>query len=181
MMSMRRSVKPMEMREPGPNAAQLALLLKIAARVPDHGKLAPWRFIVFEGEGRGRAGQIFGRIYKEQHPDAEVERISTEQKRFLYAPVVVGLVSSASVHVKIPVWEQELSAGAVGMNLTLAAKGMGFRSAWLTDWMAYDRAVLAELGLATHEKIAGFIHIGSTDAQPDDRARPEMSQIITKF
>jgi nitroreductase len=177
----RRSVKPLEMHGPGPSADELTQLLTIAARVPDHGKLAPWRFIVLEGEGRLRAGEVLAKIYSADHPEADAARTNLERQRFSHAPLVVAVVSKAAPHVKIPLWEQELSAGAVCMNLTVAATAMGYRTAWLTDWFAYDRRALSGLGLAETEKIAGFIHIGRSDSNPEDRDRPDLSQIVTKF
>jgi nitroreductase len=177
----RRSAPPAQMRGPGPDAAELQSLLTLAARVPDHGKLAPWRFIVFEGEGRARAGDVLAEIYARREPQAEAARIDVERGRFSRAPLVIGVVSRAAPHVKIPLWEQEMSAGAVCMALTVAATSMGFRTAWLTEWCAYDREVLARFGLAEHEKIAGFIHIGRLDAAIEDRARPDLADLVTHF
>jgi nitroreductase len=177
----RRSAPPAHMRGPGPDEAELRTLLELAARVPDHGKLAPWRFIVFEGEGRTRAGEILAEVYARHEPAAEDQRIETERNRFLRAPLVVGVVSRAAPHVKIPLWEQEMSAGAVCMALTIAATSMGFRTAWLTEWCAYDREVLSRFGLAEHEKIAGYIHIGRVEAEIEDRARPDLDALISRF
>ncbi|WP_294536548.1 nitroreductase [uncultured Rhodoblastus sp.] len=177
----RRSVPPAHMRGPGPDEAQLQTLLTLAARVPDHGKLAPWRFILFEGEGRARAGEILAEIYARREPEAEAQRIETERNRLLRAPLVVAVVSRAAPHVKIPLWEQEMSAGAVCMALTIAAASMGFRTAWLTEWCAYDREVLARFGVAEHEKIAGYIHIGRLEAEIEDRARPVLADLVTRF
>lgn len=177
----RRSQKPMLMTGPGPDAQELATLLRLAARVPDHGKLAPWRFIVFQGEGRVRAGEVCARVWAQKHPDADAQRLKFEAARFLPTPLIVGVVSRAAPHAKIPEWEQVLSAGAVCMNLTIVATAMGFVTTWLTDWIAYDRDVLHGLGLADHETMAGFIHIGHV-ANPDgDRVRPDMDAIIHEF
>src|SRR5579885_2541758 len=117
----RRSVKPMELGGPAPSAAEIETLLTIAARVPDHGKLAPWRFIVFEGEGQARAGGLIARVYAEDNPQADEKRRELERRRLAQAPLVIGIVSRAAPHVKIPEWEQLMSVGAVAMNLTLAA------------------------------------------------------------
>jgi nitroreductase len=181
LLATRRSVPPIAMRGPGPTPGELRDLLALAARVPDHGKLAPWRFIVFEGEGRARAGEIFAEIVARREADADSQRLDFERGRFARAPLVVGVVSRAAPHVKIPEWEQQLSAGAVCMALTVAATAMGFRTAWLTEWCAYDREALTRLGLADHEKIAGFIHIGRVDNPPEDRARPDLDALITRF
>ncbi len=177
----RRSAPPVLMHGPGPNAEELQTLLALAARVPDHGKLAPWRFIVFEGDGRARAGAILAEIFARREPGAEAQRIETERNRFLRAPLVVAVVSRAAPHVKIPLWEQEMSAGAVCMALTIAAAGLGFRTAWLTEWCAYDREALTRFGLAEHEKIAGFIHVGRVEAEIEDRPRPNLADLVTRF
>ena len=177
----RRSVKPMDMHGSGPTPDEILDILTAAARVPDHGKLVPWRFIVFEGEARLRAARKLADIFAQVHPDADSDRIALEQKRFTSAPLVIAVVSRAQEHVKIPLWEQVLSAGAVCMNLTLAATALGYRTAWLTDWFAYEPTALAALGVHPHEKVAGFIHIGRSDLVPADRIRPDMSQIITFF
>ena len=177
----RRSVPPLAMSGPGPSAAELDELLAIAARVPDHGKLAPWRFIIIEGEGRAAAGRLIAQAFLADNPDADPERVELERKRLSHAPVVVAVVSSAAPHGKIPEWEQVLSAGAVCMNLVVAAKAMGYAATWLTQWYSYDRRVLEGLGLAPHEKIAGFIHVGTSAATPEDRARPVLSSITSRY
>ncbi len=181
LLAARRSVPPIAMRGPGPTPEELRALLAVAARVPDHGKLAPWRFIVFEGEGRARAGEILAQILSRREPNADPQRLELERGRFARAPLVVGVVSRAAPHAKIPEWEQQLSAGAVCMALTVAATAMGFRTAWLTEWCAYDREAMARFGLAEHERIAGFIHIGRVDNPPEDRARPDLDDLITSF
>jgi nitroreductase len=181
LLARRRSAPPVLMQGPGPDAAQVQELLALASRVPDHGKLAPWRFIVFEGAGRDRAGSILAEIVARREPQAEAKRLETERSRFSRAPLVIGVVSRAAPHVKIPLWEQEMSAGAACMALTVAATAMGFRTAWLTEWCAYDREALTALGLAEHEKIAGFIHIGRVEAEIEDRARPDLAALVTRF
>ncbi|MBN8919569.1 MAG: nitroreductase, partial [Rhizobiales bacterium] len=151
----RRSVRIVDLREPAPSPDELDLILTIASRVPDHGKLTPWRFIVFEGAAREAAGAIVAGIFKSEHPEADAERLRIEQGRFTRAPVVVAVVSRAAPHVKIPEWEQVLSAGAAAMSLELAAHAEGFAANWVTEWYAYDRRVLDRLGLAENERIAG--------------------------
>lgn len=177
----RRSAPPVLMRGPGPDAEQLRTLLALATRVPDHGKLAPWRFIVFEGDGRARAGEVLAEIFARREPRADAQRLELERGRFLRAPMVIAVVSRAAPHVKIPIWEQEMSAGACCMALTIAAVALGFRTAWMTEWCAYDREVLSRFGLAEHERIAGFIHMGRVDAEIEDRARPNPDALITRF
>lgn len=177
----RRSVKPMEMTGPGPSAAELETILTLGARVPDHGKLVPWRFIVFEGEARARAGDVFATIFKENNLQATSDQVEVERKKFMHAPLVVGVVSRARPHVKIPLWEQELSAGASVMNIVTAANALGYVANWLTGWVAFDRAAMDALGLAPDEKIAGFVHIGRTQKPVEDRDRPQLSSIVTRF
>jgi nitroreductase len=177
----RRSVKPMEMEAPGPSAAELNILLTIASRVPDHGKLAPWRFIVFEGAARHAAGERIAAVFVQDHPEATADQIDFERKRLARAPLVIAVVSRAAPHPKIPEWEQILSAGAAAMNLLIAAHTLGYAASWLTEWYAYDRRVLDALGLGPTEKIAGFVHIGKFTKLPEDRPRPALTDIVTRY
>ncbi len=181
LLKLRRSVPPQFLSAPAPDAAQLDQLLTIAARVPDHGKLAPWRFIVFEGEARDKAGDIVAAAFKARNPDADSEKIAFERNRLRQAPVIVAVVSKAATHPKIPVWEQELSAGAVCMTMLVAAQAMGFGACWLTNWFSFDTAVLAAFGLGAEERIAGFIHIGTAETVPADRERPALADIVSRF
>ena len=169
------------MRGAGPSAAEIETILTIGARVPDHGKLAPWRFIVIDGDARLRAGAIVARAFAKNHPAATPEEIDQSRNAFMEAPLVIAVVSIVRPHPKVPPWEQELSAGASCMNIVTAATAMGYAANWLTGWFAFDRAVLADLGLAPEEKLAGFIHIGGIARQPDDRPRPTLSDIVTRF
>jgi nitroreductase len=177
----RRSAPPQTLVEPGPTAEEIETLLKVASRVPDHGKLAPWRFVLFEDEARDRAGAIAAQLFAEDNPDADEARLAIERGRFTRAPLVVAVVSRAAPHVKIPEWEQILSAGAVCMNLTTAANALGFRTAWLTEWCAYDRRFCRAIGLSDQEKLVGFIHIGRPSATIEDRVRPTLETIVTRF
>jgi nitroreductase len=177
----RRSAAPMMLTGPGPTAEERDLLLTIAARVPDHGKLAPFRFIIFEGMGRDQAGAIIAEEFAKANPDAEEARIDAERKRLAFAPFVVGVVSRAAPHEKIPQWEQILAAGAVCMNLVIAANALGFATAWITEWYGYDRAVVDRFGLGETEKIAGFIHIGRHAGPREDRPRPVLADLVTNF
>ena len=177
----RRSLKPVELVGPGPSPADLDTLLTIASRVPDHGKLAPWRFIVFEGESQLKAGAAIAAAFIAKYPDATPDQIAFERPRLARAPLVIAVVSRAAPHVKIPEWEQVLSAGAAAMSLVIAAHALGFGATWITEWYAYDRGVLDALGLAPHEKIAGFVHIGRPAHAPEDRPRPALADIVTRF
>jgi nitroreductase len=177
----RRSVKPIELNGPGPAGTELDTLLTVASRVPDHGKLTPWRFIVFDGDARLKAGDAIESTFKADHPEATADQIAFERNRLARAPLVVAVVSRAAPHVKIPEWEQVLSAGAAAMNLITAAHALGFAATWITEWYAYDRRVLDALGLAANEKIAGFVHIGRPAKPPEDRPRPPLTEIVTRF
>jgi nitroreductase len=177
----RRSVKPREMTGPGPSAAELETILTIGARVPDHGKLAPWRFIVFEGDARLRAGEIIASVFAEKNPQATAAEIEVEKKRLIEAPLVIGLVSFTRPHPKVPAFEQELSAGASAMNIVTAATALGYGAAWLTGWFTSDRDVLDRLGLKPDERLAGMIHIGTPTRPNEDRPRPVLSEIVTRF
>ncbi len=153
-------------------------MLRLAARVPDHGKLFPWRFLVFAGAARARFGEVLAARWLALVPDAPPEILAAERARFLRAPLVVGVVSRSVSGTKIPEWEQQLSAGAVCFNLLLAAQAMGYAGVWLTEWYAYDDGIAQALGLAAGERIAGFIHIGTARDAPPERERPDMGKLV---
>ncbi len=181
LLTTRRSFKAAELASPGPSAAEIETLLTVASRVPDHGKLVPWRFIVFEGEARRAAGAAIALAFAAKYPDAQPEHVAAERERLLRAPLVIAVVSRAEPHAKIPEWEQVLSAGAAAMSLVLAAHALGYGANWITEWYAYDRGALDALGLKPHERIAGFIHIGTPPGPPEDRPRPPLDDIATRF
>ncbi len=171
----------MELTGPAPTAAEIETLLTVASRVPDHGKLAPWRFIVFDGDARRAAGDKIAEVFRTNNPDATPDQIAFERDRLSRAPLVIAVVSRSAPHAKIPQWEQQLSAGAATMNLVWTAYALGFAASWLTEWYAYDRAVLNALGLAADERIAGFVHIGRPAKPPEDRDRPPLASIVTHY
>lgn len=177
----RRSMKPREMTGPGPSPAEIETILTIGARVPDHGKLAPWRFIVFEGDARVRAGEIIAKVFVIKNPQASAAEIEIEKKRLTDAPLVIGVVSFTRSHPKVPPWEQEMSAGASAMNIVTAATALGYGACWLTGWFAFDRDVLDGFGLKADEKLAGLIHIGTATKASEDRPRPALSEVVTRF
>jgi nitroreductase len=177
----RRSAPPIALAGPGPTATERELLLTLAARVPDHGKLVPFRFIVFEGAARNRAGDIIAEVYAQLHREACETDLEKERQRLALAPLVIGVVSRAAPHAKIPEWEQVLCAGAVCFNLEVAANALGFASTWVTEWYGYDRAVLRRFGLGESEKMAGFIHIGRNAGPREDRVRPQLADIVAYF
>jgi nitroreductase len=175
----RRSGSAKAMVGPGPSEQQLADILQAGARVSDHGKLFPWRFIVFEGSGRNRFGDILAEVAKGE--GASPDHIEEWRRRFLRAPLIVGVISSAREQIKIPVWEQELSAGAVCQNILIAAHALGFVGNWLTEWYAYHPKVKARIGLISGERIAGFIYIGMAREKLEERPRPELDRIVTRY
>jgi nitroreductase len=181
LLTTRRSIKPVEMTGPGPSPSELETILTVGARTPDHGKIVPWRFIVFEGDARNKAGEIFARAFRAKYSDATPDQIAKEKSRFTDAPLVIAVVSKTSSHPKVPAWEQELSAGASCMNIVHAAHALGYVASWLTGWIAFDRDVLDALGVKSDEKIAGFVHIGRATKPAEDRPRPSLGDIVTRF
>ncbi len=169
------------MGEPGPTPEQLTEILKSAVRVPDHGKLTPWRFILFEGEARAKFGEAMKARWQELHPEHGPELINFQRGMLLRAPVVIAVISTAAPHPKIPEWEQTLSAGAVCQTMLIAAAAQGVGCAWNTDWIAYDREIANVMGLAPHEKVAGFIYLGTSTAPLEDRPRPDPFSLLTRW
>jgi nitroreductase len=179
LLARRRSTKIIHLAEPGPSSADIDALLALATRVPDHGKLGPWRFVVIEQSGRARAGEALAQVL--QGEAADQASLDIARATFLRAPVCVMLVSTAAPHAKIPEWEQQLSSGAVGFALLLAAHAMGFGGCWLTGWPCYNPRARAALGLAEHERIAGFVHLGTATETPSERVRADPAARITRF
>ncbi len=178
----RRSAKVALLAEPGPSADQLDKILMIAARVPDHKRLVPWRFIVLEGDGRRRFGEVLADVLaKEDAEGPSPVRLEMERNRAMRAPLVVAVVSRVVPSPGAPEWEQVLSAGAAAFNLCLAANAMGFGTAWITEWYAYSPGVAAALGLAANERIAGFVYVGTEAEKQADRERPVMSEIVSRW
>ncbi len=175
----RRSCPARAMTEPGPSKGQLADILRAGARVPDHGKLFPWRFILFEGDGRERFADILVNILSQE--GANPSHIDEWRARVTAAPVVIGVVSGARELIKIPVWEQELSAGAVCQNILIASHALGFVGNWLTEWYSYHPSVKQKIGLKPGERMAGFIYIGTPREELQERPRPDMKKMVTLF
>ena len=177
----RKSASAKAMIGPGPSAAQLSEILEIAVRVPDHGKLAPWRFIWFEGDARAKVGEGFAKIWAEQNPTHSPESLDFQRSLFLRAPLVLAVVSTAATHAKIPIWEQQLSSAAVCFNAVLAATALGFAAQWQTDWVAYNLAAKSLMGLNATENVAGLIYIGQSGVTLEDRPRPDFSKLLTRW
>jgi nitroreductase len=178
----RRSVKAAMLTAPGPSQADIEKILTAAARVPDHKKLAPWRFIVFEGAARAAFGDVLAAACaaEEKDPPSAV-RLDTERGRFLRAPVVVAVVSRVVPSSGAPEWEQILSAGAASFNLCLAANALGFGTCWITEWYAYSPRIRTALKLADSERIAGFIYVGTPKERQTDRERPALETIVSHW
>ena len=181
LLMLRRSTIANNLSSPGPTDVQITMLLNAALRVPDHGKLAPWRFILFQGAARTEFGALLAATFQTANPAASDELIAFESGRFLRAPVVIAVVARLTRNHKIPLWEQELSAGAVCQTLLIAANAMGFASQWLTEWYAYDERIASALHLQQDEHIAGFIYIGSAQKPCLERARPNLDDLITRW
>jgi nitroreductase len=178
----RRSAKPAMLGEPGPTSDELRRLLTAAARVPDHKKLEPWRFIVFEGEARAAFGRVLSEACCAEEREApSAARLETERTRLLRAPTVVAVISRVTPNPGAPEWEQVLSCGAVCFNLCLAANAMGFGTCWITEWYSYSSAVRSGLRLADNERLAGFVYIGTAKEQQPDRDRPDLARIMTRW
>jgi len=177
----RRSGSAKAMTGPGPNAEELRTILTATARVPDHGKLFPWRFIVFEGDARARFGTVLAECLKATEADVSEERLAMERGRFLRAPVVVAVISRVREGIPIPVWEQQLSSGAVCQTMLIAATALGYVANWITEWPAYNPLVGERLGLQPGERIAGCIYIGKPAAPLEERVRPDLDKIVTRF
>lgn len=179
----RRSISANKLGVPGPSPEQLDRILGIAARVPDHRKLAPWHFIVFAGDARARFGAVLAEVcLREEKETPSAMRLETEAARFLRAPVVVAVISSPRQDSKAtPEWEQILSAGAVCQNLVVAANALGFGTSWITEWYAYSSGVAAALKLSTGERVAGFIYIGTAQEKPEERERPRLAAIVRRY
>lgn len=175
----RKSASAKTMSGPGPTAQHLLDILDIATRVPDHGKLAPWRFIIFAGEARGKVGSLFAKRWAELYPTHSEDSLRFHAQIFERAPIVVAVISTAAQHVKIPIWEQQMSAAAVCFNLELAALAHGFDVQWQSDWIAYDQSAKTAMGVAAHENIAGLIYIGKTTVPLEDRPRPDAKSLTT--
>jgi len=177
----RRSNLAKSMAGPGPNPQIRDKILEIAARVPDHRKLAPWRFTVFEGDARASFGQHISAAFMAANPSAPVDRAIFEGARLTRAPLVVAVISSpVDCPRGTPKWEQELSAGAVCFNMCLAAQAHGFAAQWLTEWYAFDPDINAALGLSPSERIAGYIYIGTAITGSSPRVRPNVAD-LTEF
>jgi len=177
LLARRRSSSAQTLRAPGPTPAQLDDLIRLAARVPDHGKLNPWRFVVMEGQPKAQlVERLTGLAERQDNPT----KAKAALLKLSAPPTSVMVVFSPKPPVK-PLWEQQLSAGAVCMTLLIAAEAMGFGANWITDWYAYDEQARPWLGLKDGEQVAGFIHLGLPAEPPLERVRPDLSALTTRL
>lgn len=182
LLSRRRSIPAHRLAAPGPSAQEIEHLITIAARVPDHAKLAPWRFILYPTARGAEIGAWLAARLAARTPDAPEALLALAASRFVTAPLVVGVVHRPRPnHPKAPDWEQQLSVGAACMNLILAAHAMGYAANWITEWYAYDAEAAAYLGAAADERFAGFIHIGTPLDPPSERDRPALATILSTW
>ena len=177
----RRSVSANSLSEPGPSAAELELMLRAASRVPDHKKLVPWRFLLFQGEARAAFGKVLAEVCRAEEQDPGAFRLENEAKRFLRAPLVIAVISRVVENPAAPDWEQILSAGAACQNLILAATALGYGAQWITEWYGYSPGIRQALGLADNERVAGFVYIGTPKEKPEERERPKLADIVAAW
>lgn len=177
----RRSLTAAQMAAPGPSGDELDALLAMAARVPDHRRVHPFRFMVFEGEARATFGEVLAGATLANDPSSTDDCLKLERERFLRAPIVVAVISKVDLEHKTPEWEQILTSGAVCQNLVIAAGAAGYAAQWLTEWYAFDDAVLSAMGLAPTERVAGFMYIGSAADAPKERARVPAQELTSHW
>lgn len=175
----RRSVPAAGLQPPGPTPEQLREIVATAIRVPDHGKLTPWRLIAFTGDAGRRYGETLAALHSRVDPDVPQAKLAKDRERFAHSPTVLAVIARIDdEHPKIPAQEQLLSAGCLGFNLLLAAQAAGFAAQWLTGWSCYDRNAAKLLGLADNEHAIAYIHIGSRGSEPPERKRPEVDGVL---
>ena len=178
----RRSVPSRQLAEPGPDAAQLAQLLNAAIRVPDHGKLVPFRLLTISGGARARLGEQLAALHLRNQADIAPSVLDKDRERFNHAPLIVAVIARIEPdHPKIPAQEQLLSAGCVAYNLLLGAQALGFGAQWLTGWAAYDRDAAQLLGLSAIERVIAFVHIGTAQESVPERTRPALADVVGEW
>ncbi|MBJ7578930.1 nitroreductase [Devosia sp. MC532] len=177
----RRSVGLGFLNEPGPSQAELETILTIATRVPDHGKITPWRLVVYAGEARALVGERLAAIAQKRFPTYDDASLDVERKRFLPAPLTIGVISRPQEHPKVPELEQVLSAGNVAFNLIHAAYAHGYAASWITRWFAFDQEAASMLGAKEGEQFVGFVHIGTPSVTPEERPRPDLTSVVSYY
>lgn len=175
----RRSVPAAQLQPPGPTSQELREIVATAIRVPDHGKLTPWRLVAFTGDAGTRYGEALAALHVRVDPGVPAAKVAKDRDRFAHSPVVLAVVARIDEHhPKIPAQEQLLSAGCVAFNLLLAAQAAGFAAQWLTGWSCYDRDAAKLLALADNERAIAYVHIGSRGEEPPERNRPDIDQVL---
>lgn len=175
----RRSVPSKMMGGPAPSLSEIEEMLQIASRVPDHGKLAPWRFVLYSDIAKTRINKKIHARAIALNPSLNEDLQEVERTRFSLTQAIIGIYSNVKEHPKVPVWEQELSAGASAMNFLIAANAFGYDAQWFTGWYAFDEALTAEFGLQEKERVAGFMHIGTRKMPKSERPRPALEHIFS--
>lgn len=170
-----------ELREPAPSDTEIETMIRIASRVPDHGRLEPWRFILYRGDARLAIGERLAALAEQREGPLSEGRRQQELTRFSRAPLVIGVVSSPKDHPKIPQWEMFLSGGAAAMNLVIAANALGYATNWITNWYSDVEEGRRILGLAPHERVVGFLHIGTFNGTAPERPRPDVSALYADY
>ena len=170
-----------ELKGPAPSDAEIETMIRVATRVPDHGRLEPWRFILYRGEARQRVGEMLAELAEKREGPLPEGRRNQELARFSRAPLVIGVVSSPKEHPKIPEWEMFLSGGAAAMSLVLAANALGYSSNWITNWYSDTEEGRRILGLAPRERVIGFVHIGTFEGSVPERPRPDVSKTYADY
>lgn len=175
----RRSSPSRTLHGPGPTADEVDQMLTSALRVPDHGKLVPWRFLRIQGDTRAALGELLVQRALELDADAPNAVIEKDRARFSYAPLIITVIARLTPNHKVPEQEQILSGGAVCFALLQAAQALGYGAQWLTGWAAYDLVITKRLGLIENERILGFIHIGNVDEMAPERVRPKLDDLLS--
>lgn len=177
----RNSAPIQELREPAPSDDEIATMIRIATRIPDHGRLAPWRFILYRGKAREEIGEKLAELAEKREGPLTEGRRNQELARFSRAPLVIGVISSPKENPKIPQWEMFLSGGAAAMSLVLAASALGYGTNWITNWYSDVEEGRRILGLAPHERVVGFVHIGSYEGPAPERPRPDPAALYADY
>ncbi|TAN00980.1 MAG: nitroreductase [Rhodanobacteraceae bacterium] len=178
----RRSVPAAQLQMPGPTPEELREIVATAIRVPDHGKLTPWRLVAVTGDAGARYGEALAALHVRVDPGVPAAKVAKDRDRFAHSPVVLAVVARIDEHhPKIPAQEQLLSAGCVAFSLLLAAQAAGFAAQWLTGWSCYDRNAATLLGLADNERAIAYVHIGSRGEEPPERNRPDIDQVLSAW
>lgn len=177
----RKSAPIPDLTEPAPSEDEIATMIRIASRVPDHGRLAPWRFVLYRGDARHRIGEMLAKLAVEREGPLPEPRIEKEKTRFSRAPLVIGVIHCPRENPTIPQWEMLLSGGAAAMKLVLAANALGYGTNWITNWYSDDAEGRRILGLAPEERVVGFVHIGSYAGDAPERPRPDPAGLVSEY